>query len=307
MPDLRRHRPYSLFAYKPAAGVKILFFIAASIVLMTLDHRYHNVENIRSVLSTAMYPLRVVAALPHNVGHTLDIDLAGRRELLARNAALERQAIELQAKLQRMQALERENAELRALMEAAPKARGEVRVGEVMSINLDPFRQQLVINKGSLDGVYRGQPLLGAHGVMGQITHTDAFSSVAILITDPNTAIPVEIGRNGLRTIAVGTGDASRLELPYLPNNADIKVGDTFVTSGLGGRFPRGYPVGTVTRVVQNPGAPFAEVDARPAAEIDRSHEVLLLWPPNDKHAPAAKQIPAKKGNAAASQPGTPQ
>lgn len=279
LPDFKHHRSYSLFAHKPAAGAKILFFIALSIVLMTLDHHYHNLEVVRSGLSAAVYPLRVVASLPYRIGHTLSTDLASRRRLLARNAVLERQALEMGARLQQLTTLEHDNAHLRALMDAAATTRGKVRVSEIMSVDLDPFRQQIVIDKGDTDGAYLGQPLLGAHGIMGQITHVGPFSSVAILITDPNTAIPVEISRNGLRTIAVGTGSSDRLDLPYLPNNADVRQGDVLVTSGLAGRFPHGYPVAVVTSVVQKPGEPFADIDARPAAELGRSHEVLLLWP----------------------------
>lgn len=294
MPDFKHRRSYSLFAYKPAAGAKILFFIVLSIVLMTLDHQYHNLEVIRTGLSAAVYPLRAVAAFPYKVGHEVMEDVSSRRALLQRNTELESQALTLRARLQQFETLERENTHLRALMDAAARIHGKIRIGEIMAVDLDPFRQQIVINKGKSDGVYIGQPLLGAKGVMGQITHVGPLSSIALLITDPNTALPVEIARNGLRTIALGTGDSNRLDLPYLPNNADVQTGDELVTSGLGGRFPRGYPVGTVTQVVQKPGEPFADIQARPAAELSRSHQVLLLWPPK------ATQPPAKTAVAAA-------
>ncbi|HET6656023.1 MAG TPA: rod shape-determining protein MreC [Gammaproteobacteria bacterium] len=285
MPDFKHHRAsYSLFAYKPAAGAKVLFFIVLSVVLMTLDHQYHNLEVIRSGLSATVYPLRYVAALPYKIGSEIAEDLSFRSTLLKRNAELEREALILRARLQQFDTIKRENTHLRALMDAAARTQGKIRIGEIMAVDLDPFRQQVVINRGTNDGAYVGQPLLGAKGVMGQITHVSPFSATALLITDPNTAIPVENARNGLRTIAIGTGDTSLLQLPYLPNNADIKPGDALVTSGLGGRFPRGYPVGTVTEVVQKPGAPFAEVEATPAAELSRSHQVLLLWPPEPRH-----------------------
>lgn len=293
LPELKRHHSYHLFASRPAAGIKILFFIALSIVLMTLDHRYHNLEIMRGALATLTYPIRLAAALPNRIGGELSEDFSRRRALLARNEALQHQALKLQARLLRMKTLERENTRLRALMDAAGKTRGKVRVGEIMSVDLDPFRQQVAINKGGMDGVYVGQPLLGARGVMGQITHVDPFSSIAILITDPNTAVPVEISRNGLRTIAVGTGDSAQLDLPFLTNNADIKTGDVLVTSGLGERFPRGYPVAVVTEVTRKPGAPFADVSARPTAELSRSHELLLLWPPGNKHSPPPEKTAA--------------
>lgn len=296
MPGLRRHRSYSLFASRPTSGAKILFFIVLSIVLMTLDHQYNQLEAMRSGLSTAVYPLRVVATLPDRITREVSQRLSFRSTLMARNAELERRLLKLQARLQQLQALKRENAELRALMNADARTHGETRIARIMSVSLDPFRQQIIINKGTTDNVYIGQPILSANGVMGQITHTSLYTSTALLITDPSAAIPVEVTRNGLRTIAIGTGNIKRLSLPYLPNNADIRVGDQLVTSGLAGRFPRGYPVGTVIDVNKKPGMPFAQVTARPAAHLNRSHEVLLLWPPDSEHSPPPSEKATRDG-----------
>ncbi len=124
-----------------------------------------------------------------------------------------------------------------------------------------------------------GQPLIDAHGVMGQVIHVSPFSSSALLITDPSHALPVQLNRNGLRSVAVGTGASNTLELTHLPNNADVVVGDIVVTSGLGGRFPSGYPVGTVISVETDTGQPFAKVAVEPAAQLERNREVLLVWP----------------------------
>lgn len=293
MVDFPHRRSSKPFVRKPGAGVKILFFIIASLVLMTVDHQYPQLEIVRSGLSTAVYPLRLAASLPYKAGHELLRSISFRNTLLENNTQLKNKNLKLRARLQQLHAIERENAHLRALMNTAAKTRGELGIGRIMSIDLDPFRQQVVINKGRQDGIYVGQPLLDADGVMGQITHAGLLTSIALLITDPNTAIPVEVARNGLRTIAIGTGDASRLDLPYLPNNADIKPGDQLVTSGLGERFPRGYPVGKVTTIDRQPGSPFAEIEARPAAELSRSHQVLLLWPPEAKQSSNDKQVAA--------------
>jgi rod shape-determining protein MreC len=153
-----------------------------------------------------------------------------------------------------------------------------VAVAELLSVDLDPFRHRVVVDKGVADGVYEGMPIVDSSGVMGQIVSVGPLDSQAILITDASHALPVEINRNGLRTIAVGTGDIDRLELPYLPNSADVREGDLLVTSGLGGRFPRGYPVGIVRKVTRDPTAAFATIDAAPAAALNRSREVLMVF-----------------------------
>jgi len=148
-----------------------------------------------------------------------------------------------------------------------------------MSVNLDPFQHQIVINKGTQDDVFPGQPILDAEGVMGQIVHAGPYTSTAVLITDTSHAIPVQVNRNGLRSIAIGSGTINRLELPYIPNNSDIQPGDLLITSGLGGRFPPGYPVAKVGAVQHDPGRSFAQVAAEPLAQLNRSREVLLVWP----------------------------
>jgi rod shape-determining protein MreC len=155
----------------------------------------------------------------------------------------------------------------------------KVLIAELKSVNLDPYKHQIVVNKGELHDIYPGQPLLDAKGVMGQIVHAGPYSSTAVLITDTSHAIPVQVNRTGLRTIALGSGAINRLELPYIPNNADIRPGDLLITSGLGGRFPPGYPVATVTAVQHDPGLTFSQVVATPLAELNRSREVLLVWP----------------------------
>jgi len=150
-------------------------------------------------------------------------------------------------------------------------------IAETITVDLDPYKRQIVINKGLLSGIYAGQPILDAYGIMGQIIHPGIPSSTAILITDPSHAIPVQNNRNGLRTILYGTGSANFLEIQNLPNNADIKEGDLLITSGLGGRFPEGYPVAVVTEIKRDPGQPFAQIIAEASAHLEQSREVLLV------------------------------
>ena len=182
------------------------------------------------------------------------------------------------ARLQRLTALEAENARLRALLDARTRARDEVRVAEIMAVDTNSYDHSLVIAIGRRDGVYDGQAIVDADGVVGQVIKAGIMTAQAILISDPDHALPVVVNRNGLRTIAVGTGEIDRLDLPNLPNNADIRAGDLLVTSGLGGAFPAGYPVAIVDAVTRMPQEPFARVTATPAAALDQVREVMLIW-----------------------------
>ncbi len=247
---------------------------------MTLDHRQHHLDSLRDSLSVVVYPLKLLVDLPRSVGDWFSESLATRRRLQEENASLRTQQLVLSTQLQKLEALEAENLRLRALLDSSFQVGSRhMLIAELMSVDLDPYRHQIVINKGSLDHLYEGQPLLDSAGVMGQLVHVGPFTSTAMLITDPGHAIPVQVNRTGLRTIALGTGAKDRLELPHIPNNADIRIGDLLTTSGLGGRFPPGYPVAEVTQVEHDPGRAFARVTARPRAMLDRSREVLLIWP----------------------------
>ncbi len=287
MANLKHSPNQHLFARASGGIFRVLILAAASVALMMVDSHYGHLHGLRRALSTLVYPVQALVDVPYAVGDWAGETLATRTRLLKENTRLKHESLVLKARLQRMDSLERENDRLRALMDSSARVHGKVLVAELLAVDLDPFRQEITLDKGLREGVYDGQPLLDADGIMGQVTHAGPFTAQAILITDPNHALPVEVNRNGLRTIAVGTGDIDRLDLPYLPNNADIRQGDLLVTSGLGGRFPRGYPVGTVTQVRHRPGEAFADISARPSAALSRSHEVLLLWPPDSKHEPA--------------------
>ena len=250
-----------------------------STVLMVMDHRYQNLKSVRSALSVIVYPLQLAIELPGSVSDWLGESLSSRRDLQEENASLRTQQIMQKVQMQRLAALEAENIRLRELLDASFEVGEKRLIAELMSVNLDPFQHQIVINKGTLDDVYPGQPILDAEGVMGQIVHAGPYTSTAVLITDTSHAIPVQVNRNGLRSIAIGSGTINRLELPYIPNNSDILPGDLLITSGLGGRFPPGYPVAKVGAIQYDPGRSFAQVIAEPLAQLNRSREVLLVWP----------------------------
>ena len=281
-------------AYRNASpGLRFFLTASLSLALMFLDHRGTYLMQVRTYLGAAMYPLQIAINSPTAGMRWVRENLALSQRLLGENAALRRESLTNRAQLQRMAALQAENARFRALLDSRARVPDRVVVGEILAVDMDPLRHRIILNKGGRDDAFEGQALIDASGVVGQITRDRQDSSEALLITDPDHAVPVEIVRNGLRTIAVGTGDLERLSLPFLTRNADIKAGDLLVTSGLGGAFPAGYPVGTVATVDGSSGDAFLEVMARPAANLDRLHEVLLVFLPKGIAANPAKPAPA--------------
>lgn len=262
----------------PALGLRLLLLAALSILLMVIDHRQHHLDTVRKAISATVYPLRVVVDAPVSAWRWLQTTTETRNELMLENSRLHAERLLTHARLQRYAALEAENARLRAMLDATARVTDRVRVAEIMSVSSNPYRHSIVIDKGTQDGVYDGQALIDADGVIGQVIESGLLSSQALLISDPDHALPVEVNRNGLRTIAFGTGEFDRLELQYLPNNADIETGDLLVTSGLGGAFPAGYPAARVETVERLPQEPFARVTARPTAALNQVREIMLIW-----------------------------
>ena len=266
-------------AYRNASpGLRFFLTASLALALMFLDHRGIYLAQVRAYLGAAMYPLQIAIDSPSAGLGWLRENLARRETMQAENAALRSQSLTNRAELQRLAALQAENARFRALLDSKTRVSNRVVVAEILAVDMDPLRHRVILNKGGREGAIEGQALIDAMGVVGQITRDQGDSAEAILITDPDHAVPIEVVRNGLRSIAVGTGDLERLSLPFLTRNADIKAGDLLVTSGLGGTFPPGYPVGTVTAVDGSSGDAFLEIAARPAANLDRLHEVLLVF-----------------------------
>ncbi|RZV33919.1 MAG: rod shape-determining protein MreC [Chromatiales bacterium] len=262
----------------PALGLRVLVLMIISIVLMYLDHRQNHLDGIRKGIGAAVYPLQLAVDAPVRLWEWLGDSTTSRNELELELGRLQAERLLTNARLQRLTALEAENARLRALLDARETVRDEVRVAEIMAVDANPYEHNLVIDVGSRDGVYDGQAIVDADGVVGQVIRTGVVTAQAVLISDADHALPVEVNRNGLRTIAVGTGEIDRLDLPFLPNNADIRAGDLLVTSGLGGAFPAGYPVAVVDSVTRIPQEPFADVTATPSAALDQVREVMLIW-----------------------------
>lgn len=263
----------------PAPGLRFLLLAGLSLFLLIADQRSDWLDTARKTIGAAVYPLRVVVDAPISLWRWIGESTSSRNQLLLELSRLETERLITQARLQRYSSLEAENARLRAMLEARSRVRERVQVAEILSVSSNPFRHVLVIDKGTRDGAFEGQATIDAQGVVGQVIEAGLLSSHVMLISDPDHALPVQVNRSGLRTIAVGTGNYDRLELPFLPNNADIQEGDLLVTSGLGGAFPPGYPVGTVDSVIRVPQNPFAEVSAKPAAALGQVREVMLIWP----------------------------
>ena len=265
-------------AYPQALGLRFLLLASLSILLLVIDHRQNHLETVRKAIGATVYPLRVVVDAPVSTWRWIRDTTKTRNQLELENSRLNAERLLTYARLQRFAALEAENSRLRAMLEATERVQTRVRVAEIMSVSANPFRHVLVINKGSRDGVYDGQAMIDSNGVVGQVIQTGLVSSQGILISDPDHAMPVEVNRNGLRTIAVGTGEYDRLDLPFLANNADIRPGDLLISSGLGGAFPPGYPVATVESVVRIPQKPFAAVSAIPETALNQVRELMLIW-----------------------------
>jgi rod shape-determining protein MreC len=293
-------------AFREASpGPRLIVICILSIALMVVDNQNQAMRAVHSMLGTAVYPIRVLIDAPATFGRWLSESFYTRGTLLDENLELNERILVQGARLQRLAALEAENARLRALLDSTAKVGDRVLIAEIMSVDMNPFRHQIVINKGSSDGVYVGQALIDARGIIGQVTRDQVYSAEALLITDVDHALPVELLRNRLRTIAVGTGDLGRLSLPYLPRNVDVVEGDLLVTSGLGGTFPPGYPVGSVSKITNDSGEQFLTIDATPAAALNRIREVLLIWAePTGVAPPADERSDAEDSNETAAVPG---
>lgn len=274
-----RQRTPLLFSSNPAGALRTVLLVIACIVLMFYDHQRGKLEQVHAALSALVYPVQAAVNAPYAFVGWLDTQLTGHFTLERENRQLKQQLLTQSVQLQQLVSLDKENARLRSLMGASKQVPGHVLVAEMLAVDLNPFRHRVMIDKGTANGVYDGQVLLDARGIVGQIIRTDPVSSEAAFITDPGQAIQVEINRTGLRTLVVGTADVNTLALPYVTNNTDVRVGDVLVSSGLGGRYPRGYPVGVVKEVKRDPAEAFANVTAQPSADLTHGHTVLLYFP----------------------------
>jgi len=255
----------------------LLLYLAMAVGLMVADHRDGYGQIARQKLSVVTAPFWWLASAPMSLYRATRETLVFRDQLQDDNRK-KTQDLEIAiARIHRLNAVADENVRLRQLLGGTRGYNLSLRMAGIIDIDLDPFRQRLVLDGGSDNGVEVGQALIDSGGVLGQVVEVSKHRATALLITDPDHAVPVQIARSGLRTIAYGTGHSDRLILPNVPQSADIRQGDLLITSGIGGRFPAGFPVGVVTGLRADKLRLFVIADARPAAHLERGNEVLLI------------------------------
>ena len=259
-------------------GVRLLVLTVLSVALMVVDARFALLKPVRSQMSLVLMQTYWITDLPQRLFQGVSSQFGSRTELVAENEKLKTENLLLQGRMQKLAALTEQNVRLRELLNSSALVNEKVEVAELIGMDPNPFTHRIIINKGERDGVVLGQPVLDARGLMGQVVELMPYTSRVLLLTDTTHSIPVQVNRNGLRAIASGTGNPERLELRHVADTADIKEGDLLVSSGLGQRFPAGYPVATVKEVIHDSGQPFAIVRAVPTAALNRSRYLLLVF-----------------------------
>ncbi|MFJ2531025.1 rod shape-determining protein MreC [Pseudomonas helmanticensis] len=270
-----------LFAKGPSLGVRLLVLAVLSVALMVVDARFDLLKPARKQASLVLMDAYWITDLPGRLWEGIASQFGSRTELVAENEKLKTENLLLQGRMQKLAALTEQNVRLRELLNSSALVNEKVEVAELIGMDPNPFTHRIIINKGERDGVVLGQPVLDARGLMGQVVELMPYTSRVLLLTDSTHSIPVQVNRNGLRAIASGTGNPERLELRHVADTADIKEGDLLVSSGLGQRFPAGYPVATVKEVIHDSGQPFAIVRAVPTAALNRSRYMLLVFSDN--------------------------
>lgn len=268
-----------IFGRGPSLQLRLFLAILLSVGLMLADSRLDAFANVRYLLNSAIAPLQYAANLPRDMLDGVSGQLSSHQRLLAENKALKRDLLVKQSDVLLLDQLKQENQRLRELL-GSPFVRDEKKlIAEVMAVDSDPYSHQVMIDKGRVDGVYEGQPVINEKGIVGQVSYVGAHNSRVLLLIDPTHAIPVQVVRNDIRVIASGSGQIDQVQLEHVPSSTDIEVGDLLVTSGLGGRYPEGYPVGHVTEFSFDNKRPFAQIKARPTVQFDRLRYLLLVWP----------------------------
>ena len=281
-----------------ALTARLMLYGLLAVVLMAMDERGQYVPRLRNLANYLVEPVYYAVEWPVRALRGVFGFFQGTQVLRRANEQLERRLLQQEGALQRMDSLGQENARLRALVDGASGLRFEFQFAELVDVDLDPYSHRVIIDRGADKGIVVGQAVLDGAGVMGQVEEVLLHVSTVRLISDPNHALPVQFNRTGLRSVAFGTGTTARLELPSVPHEADVREGDLVVTSGLGGRFPGGYPVAVVTKVDRQEGQTFARVEAAPLAALDRGREVLLI-----KSLPEPKQDASTPPRAAPTEP----
>lgn len=268
-----------IFKHGPSPQHRLILVLFCSIGLIFFDHKMNSFESVRGYLQSFVSPLQYLATTPKQMMNWAAENIVTRRQLLADNEQYKVNELVFHEQSLQLEILKRENERLRSLLSSPLRSDAKKMVAEILAVDSDPYTHQVVINRGANDGVFEGQAVIDDEGVVGQIIHVGTNSSRVLLITDVTHSVPVRNARNGVRLLANGLGVIDRITHNHVPHSSDIKNGDLLVTSGLGGKFPEGYPVAKVQSIIQDESRPFARITSRPVAKIDRLRYVLLLWP----------------------------
>ena len=268
----------SMFEKTVSLQLRLFVAVLLSIVLILGDKYTKGGENIRTSLNTLVTPLIYVANLPYEVFSFSAKSLHTREQLLTENEALKKKQVLQSEQIQQYEFLAKENQKLRALMGSSSKHTNRKIIAQVLSVHSNPYSHQVVINRGTTDGLSESQAVIDDMGLVGQLTKVGSTTSRVLLITDTTHATPVRILRNDVRTVVEGIGKINVLKLSHVPHSLDVRIGDVLVTSGLGGTFPEGYPVAVITEITRDEGQPFAQVFAEPIAQLDRIRLLVVLW-----------------------------
>lgn len=266
-----------IFKHGPSPQHRLVLVLFCSALLIFFDHKMASFESLRGYLQSMVSPLQYLANTPKVAMTWISTNVATRSQLMAENQQFRLNELEFHQQTLQLDIIKQENERLRSLLASPLRSELKKMVAEILSVDSDPYTHQVVINRGAGDGVYEGQPVLDALGIVGQILHVGQTTSRVILITDVSHAVPVRVKRNGLRLLASGSGQIERLNHNFVPQSADVKVGDVLVTSGLGGKYPEGYPVATISYVSNDESREFVRVYSTPIAQIDRLRYLLLL------------------------------
>lgn len=287
----------TIFSRGPSLNLRLTMALVMSVILIFADHKLDAFQSSRVYMNSLMSPLQYLANLPSLMLNASAERLTSHEQLVAENKRLTNQVLLMRERLQRFDVLKSENDKLRKLLDAPVNREMKKTVAELMAVDNNPFSQQIVINKGAIDGAYLSQTVLDERGIVGQVMEVGTTNSRVVLITDVTHAIPVRSERNNIRFIASGTGSLDELLLEHVPHSVDVEVGDMLVSSGLGNVFPEGYPVAKVSSVVRDESRPFAIVTATPLAKLDRLKYLLMLSPssPKGKRGQAETVLPSEE------------
>ena len=256
---------------------KLLVSLILSFGLIYLDYKDQYINKLRSYISATIFPIYVATNAPKNIFLNLKESMGQRENIVLENQRLKTENIILSSKIQQIYKLEKENRRLHELLDSKPKSEDVFILAEIIAENPDPFKHRIIINKGSKENIKVNQSVADSKGIIGHIIRDQIFGSEVLLITDPEHAIPIEIARTGLRSIALGTGSYEEIQLSFLAANTDIQKGDILLTSGLGEQYPSGYPVAVIEKIAVLEGEPFLEVLAKPFAKLTNINEVWVI------------------------------